>query len=102
MADMLERSLGPSLIIETRFPLNLPCRPLFADPNQLEMALLNLMVNARDAMPRGGPIIISAQAATIDKSHTTLVPPVIDSAVDFRIDGSAMTEMHRRPRNRLP
>jgi signal transduction histidine kinase len=52
MSEMLERSLGPSVLIETRFPLRLPW--VSTDPNQLEMALLNLMVNARDAMPDGG------------------------------------------------
>jgi PAS domain S-box-containing protein len=59
MADLLERSLGPSVRIETRFPLNLPW--VNTDVNQLEMALLNLAVNARDAMPQGGPIVIAAR-----------------------------------------
>ena len=58
MTDLLQRSLGSSVTIETRFPLVLP--PVWADANQLEMALLNLAVNARDAMPDGGLIIISA------------------------------------------
>ena len=63
MTDLLERSLGQSISIETRFPLGL--KPIRADGNQLEMALLNLAVNARDAMPDGGEIILSAQAAVI-------------------------------------
>src|SRR5262249_35770074 len=67
MSEMLERSLGPSMLIETRFPLNLP--PIKTDPNQLEMALLNLMVNARDAMPQGGPIIVAARSETIGQGH---------------------------------
>ena len=58
MKELLQRSLGPSVSIELRFPLTLP--RAHADANQLEMALLNLVVNARDAMPRGGPIIIEA------------------------------------------
>jgi PAS domain S-box-containing protein len=67
MSEMLERSLGPSVFIETRFPLNLPW--IKTDPNQLEMALLNLMVNARDAMPQGGPITVAARSEAIGKGQ---------------------------------
>jgi PAS domain S-box-containing protein len=59
MSDLLQRSLGQSISIETRFPLRLS--PINADANQLEMALLNLAVNSRDAMPEGGQIIIAAR-----------------------------------------
>jgi PAS domain S-box-containing protein len=59
MADLLQRSLGPAWSIETRFPLNIDA--VSADINQLEMALLNLVVNARDAMPDGGTITIQAR-----------------------------------------
>ena len=54
MTDLLQRSLGPSVRIETRFPLFLA--PAQADANQLEMALLNLMVKARDARPPGATL----------------------------------------------
>jgi PAS domain S-box-containing protein len=67
MSEMLERSLGPSVLIETRFPLNL--QSVKTDPNQLEMALLNLMVNARDAMPQGGPIIVAARPETVGQGQ---------------------------------
>lgn len=58
MMDLLQRSLGPGVRLETVFPPDL--RPVAADPNQLELALLNLAVNARDAMPDGGTITITA------------------------------------------
>jgi PAS domain S-box-containing protein len=72
MGEMLERSLGPSVLIETRFPINLQW--VKTDSNQLEMALLNLMVNARDAMPQGGSIIVAARPQTLANSDGQLQP----------------------------
>lgn len=57
MRDLLARSVGSIVEISTRIPNELP-RAL-ADGNQVELALLNLVVNARDAMPGGGAIEIS-------------------------------------------
>jgi signal transduction histidine kinase len=54
MGDLLRRSLGPSIAIEFHLPDGLP--PALADHNQIELALLNLAVNARDAMPDGGTL----------------------------------------------
>jgi signal transduction histidine kinase len=65
MTDLLQSSLGPSVQIETRFPLGLP--KITADANQLELALLNLAMNARDAMPNGGSIVISAHERRVTK-----------------------------------
>ncbi len=72
MSDMLERSLGPSVLIETRFPLRLQW--VKTDPNQLEMAVLNLIVNARDAMPEGGPIVVAARPETLAAGQGLLGP----------------------------
>jgi PAS domain S-box-containing protein len=63
MTDLLQRSLGPAIRVQTHFPLDLP--PARVDANQLEMALLNLAVNARDAMPDGGSLDISAEEVAI-------------------------------------
>jgi PAS domain S-box-containing protein len=58
MANLLQSSLGPSIRVETNFPSELP--KVIADANQLELALLNLAINGRDAMPNGGTITIRA------------------------------------------
>ncbi len=74
MTDLIERSLGPSIEIETRFPRRL--EGVTADVNQLEMAVLNLVVNARDAMPSGGgAIIIEAREETADERNIHLLTP---------------------------
>jgi len=67
MSNLLERSLGRSTVLETRFPLVM--RPVIADVNQLEMALLNLCVNARDAMPEGGEIVVAAREVEIGRGE---------------------------------
>ncbi|HEX3857958.1 MAG TPA: PAS domain S-box protein [Pseudolabrys sp.] len=73
MADLLQRSLGPSVRIETHFPLLLP--PVLADANQLEMALLNLTVNARDAMPEGGEISVATREESIELDQNIGLKP---------------------------
>jgi PAS domain S-box-containing protein len=60
MRDLITRSLGPTIRVNFEVPKALP--PAFVDPNQLELALLNLAVNARDAMESGGTLTIVAQA----------------------------------------
>jgi signal transduction histidine kinase len=60
MIEMLTRSLGPSMEIGIDFTVDLA--PVSVDPNQLELALLNLALNSRDAMPLGGKITISARS----------------------------------------
>jgi CheY-like chemotaxis protein len=63
MTELLERSLDSKVEMELHFPLKLAS--VLADPNQLELALLNLVVNARDAMPLGGSIVIAAKEARL-------------------------------------
>jgi signal transduction histidine kinase/CheY-like chemotaxis protein len=60
MSDLLERSLGPRIGLHIDIPEGLPAVRI--DANQLELAILNLAVNARDAMPDGGSIEIQAAA----------------------------------------
>ena len=57
MREMLERTLGPTILIDMSFEPGLP--PIRVDPHQLELAILNLSLNARDAMPQGGNLRMS-------------------------------------------
>lgn len=70
---LLRSSLGPSVVLETRFSPEL--EPVLADVNQLELAVLNLVTNARDAMPHGGKIVISTKTEeTVDQPQLSLLP----------------------------
>lgn len=90
MSDLLQRSLGPSARLETRFPLVL--RPIMADANQLEMALLNLCVNARDAMAEGGQIVVSAREVKIRSSDVSAIAPGRYVCLSVSDDGTGMDE----------
>ncbi|TNC49604.1 PAS domain S-box protein [Rubellimicrobium rubrum] len=64
MTDLVASTTGPQVRVAVEVADDLP--PAKADSNQLEMALLNLAVNARDAMPEGGTLRISATAETVE------------------------------------
>ena len=67
MSDLLHRTLGETVTIETVLAAGM--WRISADANQLESALLNLAVNARDAMPNGGKLTIETGNAHLDKSY---------------------------------
>jgi PAS domain S-box-containing protein len=90
MTDLLERSLGPSARIETRFPQSMG--KVLVDQNQLELALLNLTVNARDAMPDGGTILISAREQTVAAGHETRLQPGHYVCLAVKDTGEGMSE----------
>lgn len=71
ITDLLRSSLGPSVVLETRFTEAV--EPVLADINQLELAVLNLVTNARDAMPHGGKILIRARSEEAS-DHSALTP----------------------------
>jgi PAS domain S-box-containing protein len=64
MLDLIQRTVGPSVEVRTIGPAGL--WPALVDPSQLENALLNLCINARDAMPDGGRIVIETANRWID------------------------------------
>ncbi|MGC2220917.1 MAG: PAS domain-containing protein [Methylocella sp.] len=57
MGDLLQRTLGPRIALSLQTPAGLPAAQV--DTNQIELAILNLAINARDAMPDGGMLSIS-------------------------------------------
>jgi CheY-like chemotaxis protein len=72
MQGFVERTIGPMIRVNLRLPAGLP--QVRTDPNQLESALLNLAVNARDAMADGGSLTITARACTVDGGMEGLQP----------------------------
>jgi signal transduction histidine kinase len=63
MEELLKRAVGHGITFCCEFPSDLP--PVVVDANQLELALLNVALNARDAMAEGGTVKITAQAVTL-------------------------------------
>ncbi|HEY3919700.1 MAG TPA: response regulator [Stellaceae bacterium] len=65
MSDLLRRTLGPTIELGASFPDDLAL--VHVDPNQLELAVLNLSLNARDAMPQGGKLSITAKLEAVER-----------------------------------
>ncbi len=91
MDDLLQRAIGPGIALVKELPATLP--PVLVDANQLELALLNLVVNARDAMPNGGTVTAKAELATVssDNPQTPLMPGRY-VCIQVRDTGSGMDE----------
>jgi PAS domain S-box-containing protein len=90
MTAMLQQSLGPSILIETHFPL--VGKPVLGDANQLEMILLNLAVNARDAMPDGGRIVIAMQEKVLREGDGARLKPGSYMCLTVQDSGEGMDE----------
>ncbi len=74
LSKMLNRLIGEHIELITN--LNPDVWKIKVDPSQFEQVLLNLIVNARDAMPEGGELIIETQQVKLDKSYQRFHPDV--------------------------
>jgi CheY-like chemotaxis protein/two-component sensor histidine kinase len=90
MTDLVASTSGPRVHVELHIDPNLPAAR--ADGNQLEMAFLNLAVNARDAMPNGGRLTIKAKAETLSAGHDTKLAAGEYVCVSVADTGTGMDE----------
>ncbi|HVU78281.1 MAG TPA: ATP-binding protein [Gaiellaceae bacterium] len=91
MRSMLGRILGPNVVLVAE-PTTAAI-PVRADRGQLEQVVMNLAVNARDAMPDGGRLVIRIETTTVD-DHAEIAPGEY-AAVSFSDTGTGMTEAVR-------
>ncbi|MEU4619660.1 ATP-binding protein [Actinoplanes sp. NPDC023801] len=71
---VLERTIGEHI---TLIAVPAPAPPtVHADPGQIHQILLNLAINARDAMPEGGTIVLEANVASLDGDELNMQPPL--------------------------
>jgi signal transduction histidine kinase len=88
MGELLKRALGLGIEFARQFPVDLP--PVLVDANQLELALLNVALNARDAMPSGGGLTISAVQETPAAGAKLKLPPGDYVRISIRDTGVGM------------
>ena len=90
MGELISSTTGPQVHVVIDAGADLPCAR--ADHNQLEMAILNLSVNARDAMPDGGTLRLSASTAAIGQGHRSGLNPDRYLCIAISDTGSGMDE----------
>ncbi|HWW56031.1 MAG TPA: PAS domain S-box protein [Sphingopyxis sp.] len=88
MSDLLQRTIGPAHPLQLRLPDRIAA--VEADANQLEMAFINLAVNARDAMPDGGKISIAVSARDLAANEIDHLPAGAYVRIDVTDSGKGM------------
>ena len=91
MRELIASTTGPQVKLELHLGENLP--PARADANQLEMALLNLVVNARDGMPDGGALTITVAISEVRIGETKDLMPGHYISVVVKDTGVGMDEL---------
>jgi PAS domain S-box-containing protein len=91
LEDLLRRTIGETIDLEIIASNKLWCT--LCDPNQLESALLNLAINARDAMPKGGKLVIATSNARLDAvtADTSALSPGDYICIDVTDTGTGMS-----------
>ncbi len=92
LQEMLQRTVGPSIQLTT--VLERALKPVHMDRGQLEASLINLVLNGRDAMPRGGRLVIETRLADIDRTATAaeVLQPGRYQLLSVSDSGSGMTK----------
>ncbi len=74
--EMANRLLGPEIIVDLNLERDMA--KVCADPSGLESAVLNMVINARDAMPKGGRLTVSTRTAELERSFTQTLTGAIE------------------------
>jgi signal transduction histidine kinase/CheY-like chemotaxis protein len=90
MDEMLRRTIGPQIVVE--YALDEDLWPAVADPTQLEVAVLNLGINGRDAMPLGGSLRLTTDNLAAGAPRPSGVPDGEMVVVSISDTGEGMTE----------
>ncbi len=101
MRDLIERAVGSEVEIKVSISEGLVAAK--ADANQLELALLNLAVNARDAMPAGGTLSIATHEVMHEEGPDSEHPALpAGGFTDHAMPGMSGSELIRRVRGTYP
>jgi two-component system cell cycle sensor histidine kinase/response regulator CckA len=93
---LLRRVIGEDVDVRFHTATNLPL--VFADPSQIEQVVMNLAINARDAMPQGGRLIIETQEVTLDRAYLhnhPMAKPGRYAEINVSDNGTGMDEETR-------